>query len=64
MNKDKEYTLTWLDRMLMKEEELDEMEVREMQPYDKFKMWLNLNSIYGYEDDIINAINTAYGVDL
>ena len=38
MNKDKEYNLTWLDRMLMKEEELDEMEVREMQPYDKFKM--------------------------
>ena len=64
MNKDKEYNQTWLDRMLMKEEELDEMEVREMQPYDKFKMWLNLNSIYGYEDDIINAINTAYGVDL
>ena len=64
MNKDKEYNLTWLDRMLMKEEELDEMEVRDMQPYDKFKMWLNLNSIYRYEDDIINVINTAYGVEL
>ena len=64
MSKEKEYNLTWLDKMLMKEEELDEMEVREMQPYDKIKMWLNLNSIYGYEDDIINAINTAYGVDL
>lgn len=64
MDKEKEYNLTWLDRMLIKEEELDETEVREMQPYDKFKMWLNLNSIYGYEDDIISVINTAYGVEL
>lgn len=64
MDKAKENELTWLDKKLMKECEYDESEVREMHPFDKLKEWLNLNSIYGYEDDIINVINAAYGLKL
>lgn len=64
MENNNEYKQTWLDQMLIKDCDLSEQDVREMQPCEKFKMWLNLNDIYGYEEDILRTINAAYGTDL
>ena len=60
----KRQSMTWLDKMLVKEGEMDEAEVMNMTPAEKVELFLNCNTIYGYTEDIIKAISTAYGVNL
>lgn len=57
-------SLTWLDKMLMKEDELDEKEVLEMEPAEKVELYLRLQGIVGYGNDVIRAVAAAYGVNL
>ena len=56
--------LTWLDRQLMKEEELTEEEVLELHPAEKVELYLKLQGIVGYGNNIIKAVSAAYGVEL
>lgn len=57
-------SLTWLDKLLMKEEELDEKEVRGMHPAEKVELYLRQFGIVGYGNDAIRAVAAAYGVNL
>ena len=54
--------ITWLDKALMKYEDLTEEEVLDMLPEDKVEKYLNSISIFGYGSEIISVVLTAYGL--
>ena len=56
--------LTWLDKKIMQDRELTAEDISEMCPKEKVELYLNSEGIYGYTDSIIEAVSTAYGLEL
>lgn len=63
-NTKNEPELTWLDKKLMQESELTAEDIFGMCPKEKIELYLSSEGIYGYTNSIIEAVSTAYGLEL